>query len=711
MIDHFEKIQPKIGAIDTEADGLHITLSKPFMFQWGYLHPTEKIGYTYAIDMEKYPLLSKQLINHWLHMSEKLKILLGHNIKFDLHMLANAGFEYKTENLSDTMFYIRYAHDALTMAHGGPPLKLKDYTTRYIDHTAKHHEKLLKRERTAITSDLNLKLKQRLPHITLGEMKEYFKDPIFQLSDLPENLREPYLDWLQLDVPIYLQPKITGLVEPSMISYATLNRKNITEYAHKDIVYTLEVFLQTDPVITARDTRVGLEIENSLIFPLFEMERVGFKADKKYLEDCQARLRNYIIRRRADLHDLLGQTIKVGQHAKIKEILRGDYNLEILSTGAEQLNLIVEKLKQSEHPSDAVDVIETIQELRTLEKWYSAYIIRFLKDLRDTDRLYTTINQVGTVSGRVTSDFQQFPKHPITDIDGNELFYPRKMIQVTGGDYNAITYLDYSQIELRLQAMYTILVDDPDLNMCRAYMPYLCHSDSGEPFVYTDPLSVSRWSARWYLDEDPTTVWTPTDLHSATTVAATGVDPLDPEFADLRSTIGKKVNFAKNYGAQRKKIRALFPFQTEDEITRINDAYYLTFPGVKTYHQYCYGRASFPYTSNLFGIKYYNVSGHKLINLLVQGSAAYLLKIQIRKLYDYTKANNIKSRWQMQIHDELSWERHKDETEVFLKFKEIMEDYPDTLIPIVAELEVTTTTWAEKKGAHSIEDLRLHLSS
>ena len=65
----------------------------------------------------------------------------------------------------------------------------------------------------------------------------------------------------------------------------------------------------------------------------------------------------------------------------------------------------------------------------------------------------------------------------------------------------------------------------------------------------------------------------------------------------------------------------------------------------------------------------------------------------------------------MQIHDELSWERHKDETEVFLKFKEIMEDYPDTLIPIVAELEVTTTTWAEKKGAHSIEDLRLHLSS
>ena len=99
-------------------------------------------------------------------------------------------------------------------------------------------------------------------------MKEYFKDPIFQLSDLPENLREPYLDWLQLDVPIYLQPKITGLVEPSMISYATLNRKNITEYAHKDIVYTLEVFLQTDPVITARDTRVGLEIEKLINLPI-----------------------------------------------------------------------------------------------------------------------------------------------------------------------------------------------------------------------------------------------------------------------------------------------------------------------------------------------------------------------------------------------------------------------------------------------------------
>ena len=40
--------------------------------------------------------------------------------------------------------------------------------------------------------------------------------------------------------------------------------------------------------------------------------------------------------------------------------------------------------------------------------------------------------------------------------------------------YKGIAYLDYSQVELRLQALYTILVGSPDLNLCRAYMPYEC---------------------------------------------------------------------------------------------------------------------------------------------------------------------------------------------------------------------------------------------
>ena len=94
----------------------------------------------------------------------------------------------------------------------------------------------------------------------------------------------------------------------------------------------------------------------------------------------------------------------------------------------------------------------------------------------------------------------------------------------------------------------------------------------------------------------------------------------------------------------------------------------------------------------------------------MQGSAAYYLKLKIRELYDYSKAHNLKTRWQMQIHDELSWERWEDETDIFYEFKRIMEDWPDALVPIVAEMDVSTTTWADKKGVDDIEQLRLRLS-
>ena len=156
----------------------------------------------------------------------------------------------------------------------------------------------------------------------------------------------------------------------------------------------------------------------------------------------------------------------------------------------------------------------------------------------------------------------------------------------------------------------------------------------------------------------------------------------------------------------------MFPDKTEEECHRIDNAYYTAFPGVKTYHNYCYQRAMEAYTVNLFGVRYYNISGHKLINMLIQGSAAFYLKWKIRQLYDYCKEHNIKSRWQMQIHDELSWEKHKDDSlETFIELQEIMGDWSETQVPIVAEMDATKTTWADKKAMEGIDDLQVYFSN
>ena len=509
-----------------------------------------------------------------------------------------------------------------------------------------------------------------------------------------------------------MQKKINGLPEADMVRYDTLNRENLTKYAHFDIVYMLEAFLLLDPVLKARHNEKGVEIENSLIYPLVEMERNGFKADKQYLEDSKIKVKNYIIERRQRFYELAGREVKIGQHAAIKKILQDKYHLEIATTNAAELDIVLSGLIHDKANPDAIEFIKILQELRTLEKWYSTYIIRFLKNLHGTDRLYTAINQVGTISGRVTSDFQQFPKKPIMTVDGEELFNPRRMITNSGGDFNGFVLLDFSQIELRFQAFYTILVGHPDLNLCRAYMPYQCHLADGTEYDYHNIEHVRDWKNQWYYDEQPGVLWSPTDVHGATTEKATGFKPGTPEFKTARSVIGKRVNFAKNYGASRKRMRIMFPEATEEEVTRIDNSYYEAFPGVKFYHQYCYDRAQLSsWTANLYGIRYYNTSGHKLINLLIQGSAAFYLKTKIRELYDYSKEHNIKTRWLMQIHDELMWERHKDEIEVFFEFKKIMEDWPDTFVPIVAEMDASNASWADKKGIDNIEELRLCLGS
>ena len=333
-----------------------------------------------------------------------------------------------------------------------------------------------------------------------------------------------------------------------------------------------------------------------------------------------------------------------------------------------------------------------------------------MKGFREDDgKLYTTINQAGTVSGRVTSDFQQFPKEGITTLDGREIFQPRRMVVAKDGDFDAIVYLDYSQIELRLQAFYTILVGAPDLNLCRAYSPYKCYcviNGTRKDYDYTDHWCIEHaYDIDWYYEEEPDKKWTPLDVHGATTKIAFGIDESHPDFHALRYK-GKRVNFAKNYGAQFGKIKEMFPEYDDEQIHKIDDAYYLAFPGVKAYHQYCEQMANQrAYLSNMFGVRYYGASGHNLINMLVQGTGAYYLKWKIVQVDEYLRTHNCKSELMMQIHDELQFKKHKDDDpQIFFDIKKIMEEWDDTYIPIVADMEVTTTTWADKYEVESVEE-------
>lgn len=59
----------------------------------------------------------------------------------------------------------------------------------------------------------------------------------------------------------------------------------------------------------------------------------------------------------------------------------------------------------------------------------------------------------------------------------------------------------------------------------------------------------------------------------------------------------------------------------------------------------------------------------------------------------------------MQIHDELQFKKHKDDDpKIFFDIKKIMETWDEAMIPIVADMEVTTKTWADKYEVEDIKD-------
>lgn len=722
VIKQYKRLTKNKGTMlffDTETTGLNIKYDKPFLLTWGYL-----IGYgayIYAVDVDIDKHLFQQTCMTILKLATNVG-LCGHNIKFDLHMLHNLDLTWNDNiHFVDTMIYIRLAHDALTVENGGPPLGLKEYAVKYIDRSAKAHEHIIKSERTQMSKQYNKELKTAMYKVdktwTLSYIDEYFKDALHSIDTLNENVRDVYIDWYS-HLPIEIAKNMTtGRVESEDIPYSLLNRERLTEYAMYDIVWTMEIYLLCGPAIKARENTEALRREEVMIMPLVRMEECGFQMDADYVRQVTKDLAEYLGQQRQALFDLIGEQIQVGQHAKIKDILVNRYGLNVPGTGKDDLNRVYDELQHKQPDSEVVKFIGLIQELRTLEKWYTTYLLRFVREIDlGHKRIYTQINQVGTVSGRVTSDFQQFPKYGINKADGTPLFHPRRMITTSDG-YKGIAYLDYSQVELRLQALYTILVGHPDKNLCRAYMPYDCSYISEDdigcgltqccyiPFDYNNPVHIRHaYDWKWYYNENLTKEWEPTDVHAATTsVAFPDVDIHSDEFKKLRGKVGKRVNFAKNYGAQFNRIKVMFPDYDDETIHRIDDAYYTAFPGVKKYHEYCYEMVKLqPYVTNLFGVKYYGLSGHKLINCLVQGSGAYLLKERIKEVDEYIQKHKLKSRMQMQIHDEISYEIYPGEEEHVLQFKKIMQKFDGAQVPIVADLEFTTKSWADKEECDSI---------
>lgn len=707
LLHWFEKEQPVVGGFDTETTGLHIKKDKPFLISFGWLLPGRARGRVFTF----HPTRSNMQM--FFQVAKKLRIFAAWNIKFDLHMLTNIGFPYEHPNVFEAKALARAASEAVSYREGGESLKLKDFATKYVHPSAGDSERTIKNIQGKLNINRTAPLRAALKAhgFKWSEFNEIINDVCYGPEYLPDEVREIYEDWKQ-DYP-----------EPTYQDIYHANPEAMIRYAQDDIISLLEAVRICIPIVKVREQVEIVKRENQLILPLYRIERAGIKTNSTYLYQSRSRMKEFIRNKRYQLEQIAGEPLKPGQNQRIKQIFAEKMGLELPNTQESTLRKIA-------HTSgNAAEMAQIIIQLRTVEKWIATYCDRIIEGSEYDGRYYGSFDSAGTVSGRFSSPLQQFPRDPLI-IDGEELFNPRKAFEPTdkGKHYgfNSIVYFDWSQIELRSQADYCIRVMGGDQNLSRAFMPFGCRDRQGNLYNFRDPAKRAEWNKKeWFLPDG--TKWEPTDLHSMTaheTLVGMGYichkkfehyeapPDLPPEVTDVFGKVitkenwkqirsrGKTFNFMANYGGTKKAAMNSMeiPEMAAEALVRgFNNAY----PGVRVYQQAVEkAHARKGYVQNLYGRRYYMRNrrwAYKLANYCVQGTCADLAKDCILKIDELLRKTNAKSRMILLVHDEIQVELWAGEEWLIPHIKQIMEDHPQFLVPIVCDVEVTRTNWAEKK--------------
>lgn len=531
-------------AYDTETTGLNFMKDVPFLVIFGF----DKNVYLWD------PTFKEATEAMYRIIKSTDKMLFAHNAKYDYHMMNNIGTPVPEGiELSDTITLFRLIS---ACDDDFQSMRLEKLGEKYVDSTAKFagHEikKMLERMKAERKKLVCSNYKLLTGEKSTKEVWENFSKRVRFITEYHEcfeDYKEPnYYDAFQKD--------------PELVK----------KYAIDDVVIILE-FLDKAGSIYAKkywdyntktiDNRTWKR-ENALIRGIAAMERNGFKVDVDYLIKSHYKIEDFRNKLYEKLHKITECNWNVGQHAEIKKFFMNKFGLELEKSDKKA----IQQLSHHEN-KDIADIAKLIIKLRTVDKWLSTYIDGVLNKIIEVNgewKLYTSLNNNGAISGRVSCDLQQMPKYAInetdddnellldeslTDDDGSELFHPRKFVVPSDG--YKLYFLDFSQMELRIQAYYSILVGHTDYNLCRAYMPFDCYrvnegsSDLTEVFDYNNPEHIKHaYDWKWYNHDG--TPWEPTDLHTKTTLTAF------PEFVDKTDTkefkkkwryLGKSTNFAE----------------------------------------------------------------------------------------------------------------------------------------------------------------------
>lgn len=196
--------------------------------------------------------------------------------------------------------------------------------------------------------------------------------------------------------------------------------------------------------------KVYTEIEEPIINVVEDMQRYGIKIDKKYLENLSRDYHQTLEGIEKEIYELAGQEFNIKSPKQLGEILFEVLHLPTAgikksATGGYSTQItVLEKLEDS-HP-----IIPKIMEYRELQKLLSTYIDVIPEMVAEDGRLHAEFLQAGTTTGRFSSNNPNLQNIPIKSELG-------KAIRggFVAGEGNVLMSFDYSQMELRLAAIFS----------------------------------------------------------------------------------------------------------------------------------------------------------------------------------------------------------------------------------------------------------------
>jgi DNA polymerase-1 len=348
---------------------------------------------------------------------------------------------------------------------------------------------------------------------------------------------------------------------------------------------------------------------------LSRMEITGIAMDSFELQTQFDELTLEVEQIAIEAYEIIGHEVNLASPKQLQVVLFEELGMQGTkalktgySTNAEALSTLFE---QTEHP-----FLERLLAHRDSTK-LRQMTETLLKAIGDDGRIHTSYSQVGTSTGRLSSESPNLQNIPIKTDRGQRL----RSAFIAGPGYETLLTADYSQIEMRIMA----------------------HLSEDDGLIEAFRLGE--------------------DLHNFVGARLYGVEPSDVT-GQMRSKV-KAMSYGLVYGLSEFGLGRQLRI-TGKEAKQLMSDYFDRFGGVKRYLDTVVQRAkALGYTTTVYGrrrpfpdlnSKIFQVrenARRAALNAPIQGTAADIMKLAMIAVKQKMDAQNLTSQLLLQVHDEL----------------------------------------------------------